>query len=47
MDPITFIYFLKLFKIKIQLKGSSRRGAAEMNLTSIHEDTGSIPGLTQ
>ena len=27
--------------------GSSRRGSAEVNLTSIHEDSGSIPGLTQ
>ena len=27
--------------------GSSRRGSAEMKLTSNHEDTGSIPGLTQ
>ena len=26
---------------------SSRHGSAEMNLTSIHEDLGSIPGLTQ
>ena len=26
---------------------SSSCGSAEMNLTSIHEDTGSIPGLTQ
>ena len=26
---------------------SSHRGSAEMNLTSIHEDTGSIPGLAQ
>ena len=26
---------------------SSRHGSAETNLTSIHEDTGSIPGLTQ
>ena len=25
----------------------SRRGAAEMNLTSIREDAGSIPGLAQ
>ena len=30
--------------LKIEL--SSRRGPVEMNLTSIHEDTGSIPGLT-
>ena len=26
---------------------SSRRGSAETNLTFIHEDTGSIPGLAQ
>ena len=26
---------------------SSRRGSVEANLTSIHEDAGSIPGLTQ
>jgi len=26
---------------------SSHCGSAETNLTSIHEDTGSIPGLTQ
>ena len=25
--------------------GSSHHGSVEMNLTSIHEDTGSIPGL--
>ena len=27
--------------------GSSRFGAAETNMTSIHEDAGSIPGLTR
>ena len=26
---------------------SSHRGSVEMNPTSIHEDAGSIPGLTQ
>ena len=28
-------------------QGHSRRGSAEMNLATIHEDTGSIPGPTQ
>ena len=27
--------------------GSSRGGSAEMSLTRIHEDVGSIPGLAQ
>lgn len=27
--------------------GSSHHGLVEMNLNSIHEDTGSIPGLAQ
>ena len=27
--------------------GSSRNGSVELNLTSIHEDTGSIPALAQ
>ena len=27
--------------------GSSRHGTMESNLTSIHEEAGSIPGLTQ
>ena len=30
-----------------QKRRSSRRGSAETNLTSIHEDTGLIPGFTQ
>ena len=37
--------------IKIQSRkgkiGSSRHGTVETNPTSIHEDTGSIPGLAQ
>ena len=32
---------------KIQKNRSSRHGLAEMNLTSIHEDSGLIPGLAQ
>ena len=32
---------------KIGKQGSSQCGAVEMNPTSIQEDTGSIPGLTQ
>ena len=28
-------------------RGNSSCGSAEMNLTSIHEDTGMIPGLAQ
>ena len=31
----------------IDLRGRSRHGSAEMNLTSICEDAGSIPGLAQ
>ena len=34
------------FKKKINC-GSSHRDSVETNLTSIHEDAGSIPGLTQ
>ena len=32
---------------KERKKGSSRYGAAVTNLTSIHEDVGSMPGLAQ
>ena len=33
--------------IKMAINGSSRCSAAETNLTRIHEDVGSIPGLAQ
>ena len=33
--------------LKTKYIWSSHCGSAETNLTSIHEDTGSIPGLTQ
>ena len=36
----------KIKKIKTY-QGSSYRGSSEMNLTSVHEDAGSIPCLTQ
>ena len=29
------------------MTGSARHGSAVMNLSRIHEDAGSIPGLTQ
>ena len=32
---------------KFRAAWSSRRGSAETNLTGIHEDAGSIPGLVQ
>ena len=36
-----------LYKKEIMMAWSSCHGSLEMNLTSIQEDTGSIPGLTQ
>ena len=36
-----------LSRLRTQHCGSSHCGAVETNLTSIHEDAGSIPGLTQ
>ena len=38
---------LILLVIKFRLLGSSHSGAAGTDLTSIHEDAGSIPGLAQ
>ena len=41
-------FFFFFFSLYIQLiYWSSCHGSVEMNLTSIHEDTGSIPGLAQ
>ena len=34
-------------KVSVENEGSSHRGSAETNLTSIHEDVGLIPGLAQ
>ena len=34
-------------KVLKELYGSSHCGLAETNLTSIHEDAGSIPGLAE
>ena len=36
-----------MFSLKKLPDGNSQHGSAETNLTSIHEDTGSIPGLAQ
>ena len=49
MEKIKIIINLNNKKNTIQYStnGSSHLGSAEMNLTSIHEDTGSIPGLAQ
>ena len=42
--PISYLRKLRLRKLS---PGSSCYGAVETNLTSIHEDVGSMPGLTQ
>ena len=44
-----FAVSLKLFSKINSIKNiwSSHHGSAETNLTSIHEDTGSIPGLAK
>ena len=38
---------LQFLKYQNKKPRSSHHGSVEMNLTSIHEDTGSIPDLTQ
>ena len=42
-----YLIALTKMKLKITLHGSSHPGSGETNLTSFHEDTGSIPGLAQ
>ena len=44
-----YIYYndQELYLLKSIMLGSSRCGSAEMNLTIIHDGTGSIPGLAQ
>ena len=42
-----FPFMLVSIPIKIQKFWSSCRGSVETNLTSIHEDSGSIPGLAR
>ena len=45
-------FYVENYKVLLRetlkdLYGSSHHGSVEANLTSIREDTGSIPGLTQ
>ena len=55
LSPYLPGYLLKLnglqellrFGLKLAPNRSSHRGSVEMNLTRIHEDVGSIPGLAQ
>ena len=48
-DNIVFLLSLSFKKntLKITRFGSSHRGSLEATPTSIHEDAGSFPGLTQ
>ena len=38
---------IEVLCLKVAKIWSSHHGSAEMNLTSIHKDAGSIPGLAQ
>ena len=44
---VLVFWFSSPQQIKSSEKWSSYRGSLEMNLTSIHEDVGSIPGHAQ
>ena len=46
LAPPHYVQIPKTY-LKISLHGSSHCGTVETNLTSIHEDVGSIPGLAQ
>jgi len=44
---LTHFHPAHLKALKVAFPRSSRHGSAETNLTSMHEDAGSIPGLAQ
>ena len=44
---VSLFRWKNFLQYKNMLRGSSRRASAIMNLTSIHEEEGSIPGLAQ
>ena len=44
-EPGTGAYGQRVNFKSVPIVGNSHRGSAETNLTSIHEDAGSIPGL--
>ena len=45
---VSFLFVLQMFlQLMFKILENSCHGSTETNLTSIHEDIGSIPGLTQ